>query len=188
MKQLNHRAMNCKGMNYHGQTGMTLVISLIILISMTILGVTSMMSTRTEISMAGNLRKANRAFNAAEAGLRAGEKFVNESTTTTIYADPTIGLFAEADNDPYYGASATWVASQAAVTSLPIPDYVAAQPRFIIKYLGDRSQNEVAKVNIGGYGTSQPGITVSNFRVTARGIGLSTNEVRYVQSYMGHEY
>jgi type IV pilus assembly protein PilX len=174
-----------KQSNLQTQRGMTLIVSLVILISLTILGVTSMMSSRTEVSMAGNLRKAGIAFNAAEAGLRAGERFVNNSTTTTIYNDPTIGLYDELDNDPHYGISATWVASQVATTSLPD---VAQQPRFIIHYLGDRSQNVVAAVNIGGYGNSQPGLTVSNFRITARGVGQSINEVRYVQSYLGHEY
>jgi len=170
------------------QAGMTLVVSLIILIAMTILGVTSMMSSRTEISMAGNLRKAGIAFNAAEAGLRAGEKFVNESTSTDIYADPANGLYDESDVSPPFGDPATWVASQVATTSLPVPDQVAEQPRFIIHFLGERSQNEVAAVNIGGYGSGQPGLTVSNFKITARGVGQTVNETRMVQSHMGHEY
>ncbi len=160
-------------------------VSLLILISLTILGVTSMQSTLTEVSMAGNLRRAGTAFNAAEAGLRAGERFVNNSTTTDIYVDPANGLYDESDVSPSYGVAASWVASQTATTSLPD---VAAQPQFIIHYLGDRSQNEVAAVNIGGYGSGQPGITVSNFKITARGVGQTINEVRYVQSHLGHEY
>jgi len=174
-----------KQLNRQSQVGMTLVISLIILIAMTILGVTSMMSSRTEISMAGNLRDAGITFNAAEAGLRAGEAFVNNTTTTLIFNDPSIGLYPELDTDPPYGVSATWDASQTASTSLP---YVTAQPLFIIHYLGDRSQNEVASVNIGGYGGGQPGITVSNFRITARGSGQSGRSFSYIQSYFGHEY
>ncbi len=81
---------------------------------------------------------------------------------------------------------ATWSgASQVAPTTLA---YVAEQPRFIVKYLGDRSQNEVAAVNIGGYGSSQPGMTVSNFRITARGAGQTGATHRIVQSYYGKEY
>lgn len=174
-----------KTSNLKAQTGVTLVVSLIILVSLTILGVTSMMSSRTEVSMAGNLRKAGIAFNAAEAGLRAGEAFINNSTSTTIYADPSIGLYNRTDPSPSYGVSTTWDAYQLAGTSLPD---VAEQPKFIIHFLGDRSQNEVAAVNIGGYGSGQPGMTVSNFKVTARGVGQSVNEVRYVQSHLGHEY
>ena len=172
-------------MAYSRQTGMTLIVSLIILVSLTILGVTSMQSTRTEIAMAGNLRESGLTFNAAEAGLDAGETFIINSATNGVFSNPIIGLYPETANDPSYNVSATWDASQTASTTLP---YVIEQPRFIIKYLGDRSQNEVAKVNIGGYGTGQPGLTVSNFRVTARGAGQSGNAYRMVQSYYGRNF
>ncbi len=171
--------------NPNKQAGVTLVVSLVILVTMTLLGVTSIKSTRTEIAMAGNLREAGLTFNAAEAGLRFAETFVEDSTTTTVYADPTIGLYAEADLDPDYSDYTIWAASQLAAFGLA---YVAQDPDFIIRYLGDRSQNEVAKINIGGYGTAQPGITVSNFRVTARGTGQSGNARRFVQSYYGKEF
>ena len=174
-----------KQSNLQTQAGVTLVVSLIILVSLTLLGITSMLNSRTEISMAGNLRKAGIAFNAAEAGLRAGEKFVNSSTTTTIYVSPGTGLYAETDTSPPYGVAATWNASQSATTSLPD---VAEQPKFIIHFLGDRSQNEVGSINLGGYGSAQPGLTVSNFKITARGVGQTINEVRFVQSHFGHEY
>jgi type IV pilus assembly protein PilX len=169
----------------HAQSGMTLIISLIILISLTILGVTSMQATRTEVSMAGNLRESGITFSAAESGLIAAERYVNASISTTLFDDPANGLYSNTANDPDYSAAATWASSQLATTSLP---HVAAQPNFIVKYLGDRSQNEVAAVNIGGYGSGQPGLTVSNFRVTARGVGRTGNSFRYVQSYFGTVY
>lgn len=164
---------------------MTLIISLIILVTLTILGLTSMQSTRTEISMAGNQRESGITFNAAEAGLRDAEGFINNSISKSIFSDPSIGLFDRLDVDPDYSKETTWGASQIAPTTLP---HVMAQPQFIVKYLGDRSQNEVAAVNIGGYGSSQPGMTVSNFRVTARGTGQTGNAYRYVQSYFGRQY
>ncbi len=167
------------------QEGVTLVVSLVILVTMTLLGVTSIQSTRTEVAMAGNLREAGLTFNAAEAGLRFGEAFVETSITTTVYADASIGLYAESGEDPDYADSATWTSSQDAAFSLA---YVVEDPKFIIRYLGDRSQNEAASVNLGGYGATQPGITVSNFRITARGTGQSGNARRFVQSYYGKEF
>jgi type IV pilus assembly protein PilX len=173
-------------MRNNRQSGMTLVVSLVILISLTILGVTSMQATRTEVSMAGNLRESGFTFNAAEAGLRNAESFVKNSPSKTEYNDPSKGLYDRLDDDPDYADITVWEkASQYATTKLP---YVIEQPRFIIKYLGDRSQNEVAAVNIGGYGSSQPGKTVSNFRVTARGTGQTGNAYRFVQSYYGNEF
>ncbi len=171
--------------NYRQQSGMTLIVSLIILVSLTIIGVTSMQATRTEISMAGNQREAGMTFNAAEAGLRDAEAYVAATISKNAYNDPTKGLFDKTDEDPDYMDYSVWTDSQVAPTTL---SYVAEQPRFIIKYLGDRSQNEVAAVNIGGYGSSQPGMTVSNFRITARGAGQTGNTYRIVQSYYGKEY
>jgi type IV pilus assembly protein PilX len=157
--------------SYNQQSGMALIISLIILISMTILGVASMQATRTEVSMAGNQREAGLSFNATEAGLSAAERYIEDSISKTAYNDPAIGLYDRLETDPE--------------TTLP---FVTEQPRFIIKYLGDRSQNEVAAVNIGGYGSSQPGKTVSNFRVTSRGVGQTANSFRFIQSYYGKEF
>lgn len=170
---------------YRNQSGMTLVVSLIILISLTILGVASMQATRTEVSMAGNLRESGITFNAAEAGLRAAESYVSGSLSKNVYTDPSTGLYGETDEDPDYSDSAAWTASQTVPFTLP---HVAEQPVFIIRYIGDRSQNEVAAVNIGGYGSSQPGMTVSNFRITSRGTGQTGNANRYVQSYYGKEF
>jgi len=185
MNKIDCRARGYNITDYRGQSGMTLVVSLVILVAMTLLGVTSMQSTRTEIAMAGNLRESGLTFNATEAGLRAGEDFVDDSASNLIFNDPNVGLYPELANDPSYGKSATWDAAQTANTNLP---YVVEQPRFIIHFLGERSQNEVGSVNIGGYGSGQPGITVSNFRITARGTGQSGNAYRYVQSYYGKQY
>ena len=171
--------------NIQTQSGMTLVVSLIILVALTILGVTSMQSTRTEISMAGNLRESGIAFNAAEAGLSNAEKFTSNSGSKSAFTDPTKGLYGEDDEDPDYHADATWLAARNATTSLP---HVSAQPQSIIKFLGDRSQNEAATINIGGYGSGLPGKTVSNFRITSKGFGQTSNSPRYVQSYYGKEY
>jgi type IV pilus assembly protein PilX len=56
------------------QKGMALIISLIILLSMTLLGLAAMQNTSLQERMAGNMRAENIAFQAAEAALRAGEQ------------------------------------------------------------------------------------------------------------------
>jgi Tfp pilus assembly protein PilX len=62
---------------------------------------------------------------------------------------------------------------------------VVEEPRFMIEYLGDRKQNPLATISIGGYGTQQPGDIVSIYRSTARGVGLTGNSFRFLQSYYG---
>jgi type IV pilus assembly protein PilX len=169
----------------HDENGMALVISLILLISLTLLALSSMRTSRVEFGMAGNLRESDTSFNAAEAGLRAAEQFIENSASTNQFDAPDSGLFAKTSNDPDYLDSATWEKSQTASTSLA---YLSEQPKFVIKYLGDRSNNAAAAVNIGGYGKQQVGKTVSHFRITVRGLGQTPYATRYLQAHYGKEY
>ena len=100
--QLNNRQLNCPRLNR--QKGFTLVMSLIILTILTILGLTSTQSTRTEVAMAGNMRESDVAFQAAEAGLISAETFAEQSTSTTTYNDLN-GLIAEYTVEPDYFAA-----------------------------------------------------------------------------------
>jgi len=85
---------------------------------------------------------------------------------------------------PDYFDATTWTgASQSAATSLNAYE----QPRYMIEYLGDRSQNPLAGINVGGYGTLQTGDIVSIYRSTSRGTGLTGNSFRYVQAYFGKD-
>ena len=63
------------------QKGAVLAISLIILLLMTLIGVSAMQSTTLQEKMAGNLRDANLAFQAAEAGLRDAENYLFKVAT-----------------------------------------------------------------------------------------------------------
>lgn len=58
------------------EQGAVLIIALIMLLILTILGVAVLDSSVLEERMAGNYIERNRAFQAAEAGLRAGERWV----------------------------------------------------------------------------------------------------------------
>ena len=69
------------------QTGSALIISLVFLLLLTILGVSSMQSSTLQEKMAGNSAEKNRAFQLAEAALRAGEAEVFSSSAN--YATST---------------------------------------------------------------------------------------------------
>jgi len=60
-------------MNFPRQDGAILVVSLLLLLVMTLLGLTAMQVTRMEERMAGNARDMDLAFQSAEAGLRDAE-------------------------------------------------------------------------------------------------------------------
>ena len=61
-----------------GQRGTVLIISMAILLTMTLIGLTAMRSTVLEEKMAGNMKEQNKAFQAAEAGLREALDFVEK--------------------------------------------------------------------------------------------------------------
>lgn len=176
-------------MNYppilKNEQGFTLFFSLILLLILTMMGLVSIQGSVTEIAMAGNQRESDTAFQSTELGLAEGEKFIDNAASKTDFAFPASGLYSLTDEDPDYFEKATWIASKESTQSAK---NVFVAPRFIIKYLIDRSQNEVAAINVGGYGTAQPGITVSNFRVTSLGVGQTDGAPRLLQSYYGKEF
>jgi len=170
------------------QKGVTLVFSLVILVTLTILGISTIQSTRTELAMAGNQRESILMFQAAEMGLKAAETFIANSTSNGDFNNSSLGLSTvDAQSTSFeldYFDAATWAinASQAAGTDV----FSSAKPRYIIEYMGDRKQNPLtSSVNIGNYGSGQTGSTVSIYRATARGVGLTGNSFRYLQSYFG---
>ena len=174
--------------NIQKQQGVALVVSLIILVSLTMLGLTSIQRTTTDLAMAGNQRETGLMFQAAEVGLSSAETFIGNSTTNGDFNNAGLGLITVPDNNPAYNGPnyfrPNWgTSSQQASTALDAWE----QPRFMIEYLGDRSQNPLAGINIGGYGTQQTGDIVSIYRSTSRGVGLTVSSFRYVQSYFGKD-
>ena len=176
-----------KAQTFYKQSGVTLVFSLVILVALTMLGIASIQTTRTELSMAGNQRESSLMFQAAEMGLNAAENFVDTTSSNGDFDNNGIGLYTVLGNDtsytgPNYFKDTTWLtASQEAGTGV----YSSAKPRYMIEYLGDRKQNPLADIKIGLYGTGAPGDIVSIYRSTSRGVGLTGNSFRYVQSYYG---
>lgn len=65
--------------SYQKQKGVALAISLIMLLMLTIIGISNMESTIMEEKMAGNIIDRNRALQAAEAALRDGERTIEKA-------------------------------------------------------------------------------------------------------------
>ena len=147
--------------------------------------------------MAGNEREITLMFQAAEVGLVSAENRISSSTSNGDFDVENQGLFTVRADDPDYPApnyfdpirwsgTNSQLARNKADTGVTTLDAIE-QPRYMIEYLGDRQQNALAAVNIGGYGTQQTGDIVSIYRSTARGVGLTGNSFRYVQSYFGKD-
>ncbi len=79
------------------QQGAVLLVCLVMLLVLTMIGVSSMSSSTLQERMAGGSRDYNQAFQAAEASLRVGEDYVRQQVEAS--ADPT-ALFPSASACP----------------------------------------------------------------------------------------
>lgn len=91
------------------QQGAVLIVALIMLLLLTIIGISSIRGTSLQENMAGNMRDSNLALQASEAALRKGEQRVTEKflagTLNTLEAQPEAGSYADfpgTADDPTY--------------------------------------------------------------------------------------
>ena len=186
--------MNTKA-NMVRNRGSALVISLIILLLMTLIGITSMNTSIMEERMAGNMHNRNLAFQAAESALRKGEAWIAAQTTLPdVSTDGSSGIWKVGAPDPDLGLvnnlawwqestrDGSWWTSNAVANSGAdrILDadgndtVVAAQPAYVIEELPPVS------------GSLEAGLPVDNkdiyLQVTSRGVGGDGTAVVLLQS------
>jgi len=159
-----------------------LIISLLILLVMTLIGVTAMQTTTLEEKMAGNTRDRNTAFQATEAALRDAEALIEGAVTTGAF-DGSGGLYGTGDTEPDYASSTSWSTANSRAYSGSLA-YVATQPRYFVKQVGI-IPGAGGPLNIGGYGKPRTGADVTTFRITARGTGTSDTSRVTLRSYYG---
>ncbi len=158
------------------QHGAVLIVSLIILLVLTILGVVSMQNTTLEERMAGNTRDQQLAFDAAEAALRAGEQ---QLQAPNLPAFDGSGYYYQQDNSLWTKAT-TWSTTGSygvydAKSLTAFGNLLSANPEYYLEQMPSTS---------GAGGSSEAGVAydVGVYRVTARGIGGSPNAVVILQS------
>lgn len=148
------------------QRGATLIVSLIFLVVLSIIGLAGMDVTSLEEKMAGNMRDRNVSFQAAEAALREGERFL-QSTVFLPAFDGTNGLYDLPTDGSKRWNTVDWssVNDVRFYTGLGF-DELNTQAAYIIESLVADSAAE----------TYDPTEIVDNkrfYRITARSEGLS---------------
>jgi type IV pilus assembly protein PilX len=162
------------------QRGAVLVVGLIFLALMTLIGVTAYSVATQEERMAGNARDRLRAFEAAEAALRACERRVRRMTAAQTLAYPPAD-YPEMYDVPAIGSRDRWEsmnwASDASHQLTGIAG-VAEQPRCI-----SQRQGRAALSNISQRAElPQSSATTFAYQITARGVGANRNTVVLLQS------
>jgi len=128
------------------ERGAALVTSLLLLLVLTIIGVTAMQMTRMEERMAGNTRDLNLAFQGAEAGLRDGEALIRSypSRPDTCSGAPCdVWQLGAADgiadrDGAWWAANAReygWDRDRVDQRDLD-GDLFAAEPRYVVEAVG----------------------------------------------------
>lgn len=156
------------------QRGALLIACLVFLTVLTLLAMTGMDSSITEERMAGNMQDYNQAFEAAEAGIEAGEAWLgsqidlpsaNSAGTADVWSaggpDPDtdyVDWWLERD-------AAWWTANADAATGV---GQVAEQPRYVIEEIFTSTVGQSLAI-----GTGELSQTRVLHRVTARGVGSS---------------
>ena len=183
--------------NGHFQRGVVLVVALVMLLVMTLIGITTMTSSTLQERMAGNNRQLSVARLEAEAALRQAEqylanqnfstsqgvadKFTNEAWLYVTHpiddAQPTPPAKNPAMVDSWKGDDS--ISSQTA-TGMNSGD---TAPRYIVEYLGkmkDRGSENLAVDVEDKFAGAEPSPLV--FRITAVGYGQNPNIVSILQS------
>lgn len=178
------------------QGGTVLVFALLVMLALTVIGLSGIGNSVVEEKLAGGMRDRNNAFQAAESALVRGQQFFKPMIGVAAF-NGTGGQYGEADPDPDIWDPNTWTASNSISYLDPIVNTalpatianVAAQPRYIIKYLGDVPEDSGRRsINIGGYGEGGAATKISNFRITARGVGSELGSVVILESYYGKRF
>jgi len=174
-------------MNRHKQHGVALAIALILLVIMTLLGLSGVRTVGLEEKMASNTYDRSLAFQAAEAALRAGEDAAQAQSVAgnagfPVYVDAdntcpaaaintcNAGLCARPDKDceaRWTAATFNWINSTASAAVLNLGPLAGGVPRYFIEYLGNNYPNDPDDPNSCSGGPGSPGCTAMRYRVTA---------------------
>jgi len=170
------------------QSGATLIITLIMLLIMTMLGVTTIKTTVIGERMTGHFFNKRLSFDAAEAALRVGENaadafpitaptdgtdglYVPNPTGTPIWLDPLIPI-----PDPI----AVTIGWQDRAGILNPLDPLADQPQYIAEYLGGVPRDQNCALDADA--STNQDCWRHAYRVSARGWGKNLNAQSLTQS------
>ncbi|MDY6799245.1 MAG: PilX N-terminal domain-containing pilus assembly protein [Pseudomonadota bacterium] len=158
------------------QSGVVLIVALIILMAMTIISVSSMSSSTLEERMAANLKDREVAFQAAEAALRHGESLVEAGISTGSFNTACSGGYCQhnlqaATTYPIYWEDSTvWSDSAKHIT---FDAGTSSDAKIIIEYMGTQIQD---------FSNPDPSTDPPIYRVTALGYGQTVNSRVMLQS------
>lgn len=163
------------------QCGVVLFVVLVMMLLLTIIGVTAMNNVTMEERMAGNLRDSDLAFQAAEATLRNGENWLSPLATlpSSCNTDPCVTVWNAGTLSGLSGQSDGWWNTHSRAGAGNISG-LYANPRYILEELAWVRDSLV----VGHTGTTG----TDYYKVTARAVGGSQSAVSVMQTTFVKRY
>ncbi|NNJ95150.1 MAG: hypothetical protein HKP57_10430 [Halobacteria archaeon] len=158
----------------HAQQGVVMVVSLLLLLVLTIIGVNAMRGTTLEESMAYATRDRNLALQSTEAALRAAETYI-ETITSPSALTGSNGLYRRSDTEPVYTDPATWLTSGGPVKHVSVTPPAGSSSAQYFIYENSLIAGVQGAMNMSGYGDNKGSGDVTVFSITARGTGGTAN-------------
>ena len=173
------------------QHGTVLLVALIMLLVMSMLGISSMRGTALEERMSGNWRDQNLALQAAEAALREAERSLPNLRPAPCLSTQTCQVYELLQNDSatYNYLLSTDPVKQAAWRTRATPYSgtiagVAAAPRYLIEYRGAIRDSLTSGFGYDGATEGQRDL----YLVTAEGLGQTLETSRVLQTIYSKRY
>ncbi len=157
------------------QSGVVLAISLIMLVLLTLIGLSAMQTTTLQEKMSGNMLDKNIAFQAAESALKAAE--------ASLAGPGALPAFVDAGTGGGYSENSTIPTATAILTDAFWTDNPVAQSTVTTLGNGiDTPQYIIQSLPVICLGFCPPDPLKTPYRITVRATGRSNNTVVILQS------
>lgn len=165
------------------QSGLALVTTLMLLISVTILALSGMQSSLLQDKMVTATRDGHISLEGAEIAARSAEDFIEGLVALGVFDDT--GCHYSQGNGPVdLFDDDLWNSNRTCAVNAEVKS-LAERPRYFIELSGEISNNTAASINIDNYGDLQAGDTVTGFKIVSRATGASGTAQRLVVVYYG---
>jgi type IV pilus assembly protein PilX len=185
---------NSSMIQVRSQSGVVLVMTLVILLVVTLLGVSSIQLTGLQERMSRNATDAAFAFGSADAALRAAEIAIDAENSLDSYTNDVSTVdnkysIGAVNTAPIWSNAAWWdvAANGIGVATYDTTAGADRVPKYLVEFVRT-STPDLDVTNIGNVGSTITAEDTHYFRVTARGIGRTAGAKIYMQTTYGKQF
>lgn len=181
-----------RGLNIKQQSGVVLFISLVMLLILTVLGLSSVQSTSMQLLMSRNARDAELAFQSAETAIILAEQYIETlNNTAPFQAANTAGRYDAVTNGVVDLATFDWNTSASNARGFAtIPSIITgvySQPKYFIEFWRTVVSDE-DRLNMDNIGQETGSGKTQVFRVTTQGTGGTESAKVIIRTTYGKKF